>query len=363
MRLKLRILYLFILVSIGLIFVSRGVSIEKIMMGRVEIPIYLLTVTGSGAGSGTIIGNVYGINCTSTVGVESGICSAYIPSGTIVILTATPIPGNSFGGWTGSGCSGTGICTIVMDGDKTIDASFLDIPLPDYLIGWYKFNEGSGNVVENFATNGSLGGGVLPNLSVSNWDGTFWVYLPGFASSPSFGGSNFARAILGSPRDYGTPQGFGIFYRYGVWSGNYYYGILHGSLTNTLLYTGWGSLFKAEINSKPYRFWNLNTWSASVAALNEWIFMFSNEDTFYVVNSTGVLTSTATTSPTVEPFQFLIVGAIQSDPVFPAAGNYGASGTYSDLIIYNFISPSLAEWAWRYDLLRARYGMAPRSGW
>ena len=92
MRLKLRILSLFILVSIGLIgfiFVSRGVSIEKIMMGRVEIPIYLLTVTGSGLGSGTIIGSVGGINCTSTIGVESGICSAYIPSGTIVILTAT----------------------------------------------------------------------------------------------------------------------------------------------------------------------------------------------------------------------------------------------------------------------------------
>ncbi len=215
-----------------------------------------------------------------------------------------------------------------------------------------------GVIVVNHAT----GIGMLPNLDVGNWDGTFWTFFSGFASSPSFGGSNCAGAILGSPRDFGVEQGWGIFYRYGVWSGNYYYGILHGSLTNTHSYDGWGSLFHAATN-RPYRFWNLNTWNASVAALDEWIFMFSNKDMFCIVNSTGVLTSTAITSLTVEPFQYLIVGAIKRDPVFPTAGNYGASGSYADLIIYNGVSPDLSVWAYWYDLLRARYGMAPRSGW
>jgi hypothetical protein len=68
MRLKIRILILFILMSITT-FVSSGVSIENTMRGTLARPIYTLTVTGSGAGTGTVVSNVYGINCTSTAGI------------------------------------------------------------------------------------------------------------------------------------------------------------------------------------------------------------------------------------------------------------------------------------------------------
>jgi uncharacterized repeat protein (TIGR02543 family) len=39
-------------------------------------------------------------------------------------LTASPSEGSTFAGWSGSGCSGTGTCTVTMDVDKSVTASF-----------------------------------------------------------------------------------------------------------------------------------------------------------------------------------------------------------------------------------------------
>jgi len=44
-------------------------------------------------------------------------------AGTVVTLTATPATGWHFSGWSGA-CSGTGPCTITMDADKTVSATF-----------------------------------------------------------------------------------------------------------------------------------------------------------------------------------------------------------------------------------------------
>jgi uncharacterized repeat protein (TIGR02543 family) len=40
-----------------------------------------------------------------------------------VTLTALPTTGTAFAGWTGA-CSGTGSCTVIMDANKTVTASF-----------------------------------------------------------------------------------------------------------------------------------------------------------------------------------------------------------------------------------------------
>jgi hypothetical protein len=240
-----------------------------------------------------------------------------------------------------------------MDGDKTVDAEF-----SKGLIAWYKFDEGGGSVVVNYA----VGLGALPDLTVLNWDGTFWTYLPGFASSPSFGGSNCARAILSVPIDFGPNQGWGIFYQWNVESGNYYYGLLHGDLANTHSWDGWGSLFH-RATQKTYRFWNLvSETPLTTLALNEWGFLFQNETMAYLVKSDGTLASAIISTPSAEVFKYLIVGAIQTQ-LGDTAGAYGASGSYADLIIYNGVSPDLSVWGDWYDLLRSRYGMAPRSGW
>ena len=80
---------------------------------------FLLTVTKSGAGSGTITSVPAGINC-------GGACPSslsFFISGLSVALTASPIAGSVFNGWSGD-CSGMGACALTMDADKTVNAIF-----------------------------------------------------------------------------------------------------------------------------------------------------------------------------------------------------------------------------------------------
>ena len=64
-------------------------------------------LTPDGAGAGTVTGSPTGITCPAT-------CSAPYPSGTVVTLTATPVAGSAFTGWSGAGCTGTGPCTVTV---------------------------------------------------------------------------------------------------------------------------------------------------------------------------------------------------------------------------------------------------------
>ncbi len=78
---------------------------------------YALSVTKSGAGSGTVTSNTGGINCGST-------CSANLTSGTTVTLTAAAASGSTFGGWSGA-CSGTATtCAVSMSAARSVGAAF-----------------------------------------------------------------------------------------------------------------------------------------------------------------------------------------------------------------------------------------------
>ena len=75
---------------------------------------YNLNVTKTGTGSGSITAN--GSIC-------NGSCS--FSYGTTVTLTATPASGSSFSGWTGA-CSGSAsTCSVVLNGNQTVGASFI----------------------------------------------------------------------------------------------------------------------------------------------------------------------------------------------------------------------------------------------
>ena len=76
-----------------------------------------LTVVKQGDGIGTVTSNPVGINCGSD-------CSQGYPNGTAVTLTATPAAGNTFVGWDGGGCSGSGTCTVSMTQVLTVTATF-----------------------------------------------------------------------------------------------------------------------------------------------------------------------------------------------------------------------------------------------
>ena len=77
---------------------------------------YALSVTKTGTGSGVATSSPAGINCGSD-------CTEVYTAGNVVTLTAVPDSSSSFGGWSGA-CSGTGTCSVTMDGAKNVTATF-----------------------------------------------------------------------------------------------------------------------------------------------------------------------------------------------------------------------------------------------
>jgi uncharacterized repeat protein (TIGR01451 family) len=80
------------------------------------VPTHMLTVSDTGAGSGTVTSSPTGINCPGT-------CSTSFKDGTMVTLTASADAGSTFAGWSDGGCSGTGTCTVTLNADKIGRAS------------------------------------------------------------------------------------------------------------------------------------------------------------------------------------------------------------------------------------------------
>ena len=83
-------------------------------------PVQSLTVGKAGSGTGSVKSSPTGIacdlNCSSNV--------AAFTEGASVVLTAVPTKYNTFTGWSGSGCSGTGTCTVTMSAAKSVTAEF-----------------------------------------------------------------------------------------------------------------------------------------------------------------------------------------------------------------------------------------------
>jgi Bacterial Ig-like domain (group 2)/Divergent InlB B-repeat domain len=79
-----------------------------------------VTVFDAGVGSGTIVSDPPGIECTSGNG-----CSANFAIGATVTLTATPAPGSSFGGWS-SNClpSSAATCSVIIRNNEPIGVIF-----------------------------------------------------------------------------------------------------------------------------------------------------------------------------------------------------------------------------------------------
>ena len=75
------------------------------------------TLTVNVSGPGTVTGE--GINC----GATGSDCAEAYPDGTEVVLSQTPSAGASFTGWSG-GCSGSGDCTVTLNVDTAVTATF-----------------------------------------------------------------------------------------------------------------------------------------------------------------------------------------------------------------------------------------------
>lgn len=78
---------------------------------------FLLTVSPSGTGSGSIASDPIGIACGAD-------CSEEYNHGVVVTLTASPSGSANFAGWSGGGCSGVGTCVVSMTAATAVTATF-----------------------------------------------------------------------------------------------------------------------------------------------------------------------------------------------------------------------------------------------
>ncbi|MCL6542043.1 MAG: hypothetical protein K6T87_15920, partial [Roseiflexus sp.] len=346
-----------------------------IILGSVVIPpTRTLTVafTGEGTGTVTISGS---ITCTSTSSYD-------FFAGTSLTLTATPSGSSIFVGWSGGGCSGTGPCQITLTENTTIYADFYVPPRRNYLIGWYRFNEGSGSIVYNHATDGSSGGGPLPNLTVVQNDGVFWSFLPGFGSTRDIfygvgdGLVDFAWAnpnrVLGSG---GTSFSLGVFLRskssgypvdahgglLSVWASHDGSGTADTRFDNDAIYGTLPVRRYVRIGYSHYLWW-----PGSAELAGRWHFYFvNNNGKFWAVRPEGdrVFLMNVDLNQTLN-YRWMFAGVLYvNSSTNPTLGYSPGGGSYADWIIYNGTTLTDSEWAKWYDALRGRYGMAPRSGW
>jgi Divergent InlB B-repeat domain len=103
--------------------------------GTTSQAIMEVSVTKAGAGGGTVTSSPAGISCGAD-------CSETYNSRTAVTLTATPLSGSTFSGWSGVACAGTGPCTLSGNASVAVTATFVAAPRNSYTLSVRKMGRG-----------------------------------------------------------------------------------------------------------------------------------------------------------------------------------------------------------------------------
>jgi hypothetical protein len=91
-------------------------GVTLLVSGSPPPPNQTLSVAFAGTGTGSVSDGA-SLSCSVS-------CQHQYAHGTIVDLTATASSGSTFAGWSGGGCSGTGICTVTLNSDTAVTAGF-----------------------------------------------------------------------------------------------------------------------------------------------------------------------------------------------------------------------------------------------
>lgn len=112
-------------------------SVNAPMTARFELnPRLAINKAGNGTGVVTSVGD--SINCGTD-------CDGYFAPGDTVTLIADAAPGSQFDGWAGN-CSGSGLCQVSMESDRSVTANFSAVPVQRYAVTVSKTGSGTGSV-------------------------------------------------------------------------------------------------------------------------------------------------------------------------------------------------------------------------
>lgn len=147
-------------------------------------------------------GKICDINGNGTIGVEDAMllgqtinyCSEAYTYGTQVTLSGLASSGSVFNGWSGGGCSGTGVCTVGVNSTTTVTAVFdsniqtLSVDLQGSTNSTNWFNSLSGNAPLNGVdliayVSGTAQGTINYKFDCTN-DGTWEIQADNVPSSP-----------------------------------------------------------------------------------------------------------------------------------------------------------------------------------
>jgi endoglucanase len=104
-------------------------------------PILGVTIQGISGASGTVTSSPSGINCGAD-------CDETYPNGTVVTLTAAPAGGSVFVGWSGSCYGSDSSCSVTMDLNRSVTATFEPVGMT-YALSVSRTGTGSGTVTSS----------------------------------------------------------------------------------------------------------------------------------------------------------------------------------------------------------------------
>jgi hypothetical protein len=137
---------------------------------NLSAPKYSLNISKTGSGSGTVTSVPAGIDCGST-------CSANFTFNTSIDLSAAPVSGSTFTGWSGA-CTGTGTCTVTMNQARSVSAEFALTSIP------------TGLTCTNLASKPATAStGEKPQSKVWNYSGSWYAVFPTNTSGASSAGT------------------------------------------------------------------------------------------------------------------------------------------------------------------------------
>jgi hypothetical protein len=159
----------------------------------------LLTVTGGGAGGGTVTAPNYGETPSLDCGITNGTvgptetCALSYGWKTQVQLQATADSGSTFTGWSGA-CSGTApTCKVVMTQSRSVQASFAGQGTPTFTLNVSGDGNGNGTVTSQAPLTPAINCTVTAGTAVSGaCTGTYLQGTPVTLTAAAAGGHTFA---------------------------------------------------------------------------------------------------------------------------------------------------------------------------